>query len=63
MRVGFEVRLEIATVDQVVVATMTRTEYQSLGLEVGSAVSVRVTSGAPTVDAKSSPVDAALLPA
>ncbi len=63
VRVGFEVRLEIATADQVVVATMTRTDSLSLGLEVGSAVSVRVTTGAPTVDAKSSPIGAALLPA
>jgi sulfate transport system ATP-binding protein len=57
------VRLEITTVDQLVVATMTRTEYQSLGIEAGSAVSLRVTNGAPTVDATSLPVDAALLPA
>ena len=63
VRVGFEVRLEIATVDQLVVATMTRTEYQSLALEVGSAVSVRVSRGAPIVDATPAPVGAALLPA
>jgi sulfate transport system ATP-binding protein len=50
-RVGFELRVEVATADQVVLTTMTRTEFQRLGVGRGDAVFVRITGGAPTVQA------------
>jgi sulfate transport system ATP-binding protein len=50
-RVGFEVRVEVATDDQVVGITMTRTEYQALGVDVGDSVDVRLAPGAPVVEA------------
>src|SRR5690606_13447226 len=49
IRVGFEVRAEVTTDDEVVLVTLTRTEARTLGLEVGTAVRVRVVDGAPTV--------------
>ena len=49
VRVGFEVRVEVSTGEQVVVATMTRTEFLRLGVDVGQTVSVRVVPGAPVV--------------
>ena len=51
VRVGFEVRVEVATADQVVVVTLTRTQFQALGVQVGSRAWVRATPGAPTVSA------------
>ncbi len=57
VRVGFEVRVEVATADQVVLVTMTRTQFQALGLEVGSPGWLRPVRGAPTVVAVGGPVD------
>jgi sulfate transport system ATP-binding protein len=51
VRVGFEVRVEVSTGEQVVLATMTRTEFLRLGLDVGATVSVRAVPGAPVVPA------------
>jgi sulfate transport system ATP-binding protein len=48
-RVGFEVRVDVTTDDEVVLVTMTRTEARSLGLTTGTSVRVRVVDGAPTV--------------
>jgi len=42
VRVGFEIRVEVTTDDQVVVVTLTRAEFLSLGLTVGAPVGVRV---------------------
>jgi sulfate transport system ATP-binding protein len=50
-RIGFELRIEVLVGDQTVLVTMTRTEYGSLNIEEGSTVWVRVTPGAPTVEA------------
>ena len=47
-KVGFEVRVEVATDDEVVLVTLTRTESRSLGLAEGGAVPVRLAEGAPT---------------
>ncbi|HRA34990.1 MAG TPA: sulfate ABC transporter ATP-binding protein [Acidimicrobiales bacterium] len=47
-KVGFEVRVEVATDDEVVLVTLTRTESRSLGLAEGGAVTVRLAEGAPT---------------
>ncbi|HEY9556160.1 MAG TPA: sulfate ABC transporter ATP-binding protein [Acidimicrobiales bacterium] len=44
-RVGFEVRAEVTTADEVVLVTQTRAELRALGLEVGSRVWVRALSG------------------
>ena len=49
VRVGFEVRVEVASEDQVVLVTMTRTQFQVLGLEAGSPAWLRPIRGAPTV--------------
>jgi sulfate transport system ATP-binding protein len=49
LRVGFEVRAEVATDDQVVLVTKTRPELSALGLEQGSSVHLRPIAGAPTV--------------
>jgi sulfate/thiosulfate transport system ATP-binding protein len=57
VRVGFEVRVEVATEDQVVLVTMTRTQFQSLGLEAGSPAWLRPIRGAPTVAASARPAD------
>jgi sulfate transport system ATP-binding protein len=57
VRVGFEVRVEVATEDQVVLVTMTRTQFQSLGLEAGSLAWLRPIRGAPTVAASAGPAD------
>jgi sulfate/thiosulfate transport system ATP-binding protein len=57
VRVGFEVRAEVATEDQVVLVTMTRTQFQALGLEVGSPAWLRPIRGAPTVAAAAEPAD------
>jgi sulfate transport system ATP-binding protein len=49
VRVGFEVRAEVTTPDQVVLATLTRTQFLGLGLEQGSRAWVRPVHDAPTV--------------
>jgi len=41
VRVGFEVRVDVTTDDQVVVVSLTRTELRQLGVEVGSTVWIR----------------------
>ena len=46
-KVGFEVRVEVATDDEVVLVTLTRTESRSLGLAEGGAVVVRLAGGGP----------------
>jgi sulfate/thiosulfate transport system ATP-binding protein len=51
VRVGFEVRVEVATADQVVLVTLTRTQFLQLGIDVGSPVTVGPAPGAPTVAA------------
>src|ERR671916_845937 len=55
VRVGFEVRVEVTAPDQVVLVTLTRTQFQALGLAVGDAVWVRAATGAPTVTAVGPP--------
>ena len=49
VRVGFEVRVEAVANGHKVLATMSRTEARSLGLEAGSTVWLRRAEGAPTV--------------
>ena len=49
VRVGFEVRVEVTTADQVVVVTLTRTQYLALGIDVASPVTVGPAPGAPMV--------------
>jgi len=49
VRVGFEVRVDVTTDDEIVVVSMTRSEFDALGIRVGSTVWVRVMPGAPTV--------------
>jgi sulfate transport system ATP-binding protein len=48
-RVGFEVRLEIATEQDAVMATMSRTAFRELAIDVGAEVSVRPVHGATAV--------------
>jgi sulfate transport system ATP-binding protein len=48
-RIGFEIRLEITTTDQIVTVTLTRNEFLSLGIEVGSTVGVRVAPEVPAI--------------
>jgi sulfate transport system ATP-binding protein len=55
VRVGFEVRVEVTAPDQVVLVTLTRTQFQISGLEVGSPAWVRPAPGAPTVIAAGPP--------
>jgi sulfate transport system ATP-binding protein len=49
VRVGFEVRVEVTTDNEIVVVSLTRTEFNVLGIGVGSMVWVRIVPGAPTV--------------
>ena len=63
-RVGFEMRVEVTTDDQVVLVTKTRTELRALGVEVGTRVWARPAHGAPTVtgpdpEARAEPLDLA----
>ena len=53
VRVGFEVRLEVTTAEQLVLVTQTRTQLQASGLGVGSRVWLRPASDAPSVTAGS----------
>ena len=41
--------MEVTTPDQIVLVTLTRTHFNSLGIEPGTTVWVRPTPGAPTV--------------
>jgi sulfate transport system ATP-binding protein len=41
-RIGFEIRLEITTADQTVIATLNRNEFLSMGVQTGSTVQVRI---------------------
>ena len=51
-RVGFEVRVDVATRRRSRCwSPLTRTEFQALGIDVGSEVYVRLTPGAPVVAA------------
>ena len=45
VRVGFEVRIDVTTADQVVLVTATRPQVQALGVEVGTPVWVRPVAG------------------
>jgi sulfate transport system ATP-binding protein len=44
-RIGFEIRVEIATADGPVTATATRNQFTSLNVQLGSEVAVRVAAG------------------
>ncbi len=46
-RVGFEVRVEVAVGNESVLATVTRSQFNALGLVAGSGVWVRLIAGAP----------------
>jgi sulfate transport system ATP-binding protein len=48
-RIGFEVRLDVAVGDEQVTATMTRSQFQTVGAVVGSPVWLRTAAGAATV--------------
>ncbi|HEY6531848.1 MAG TPA: TOBE-like domain-containing protein [Acidimicrobiales bacterium] len=48
-RVGFEMRVDVQARDQTVLVTLTRTEFQALGIDEGSPVHLRVVEGAPVV--------------
>ena len=73
-RIGFEMRVEVTTDDQVVTVTLTRNEFLALDAELGSAVQVRVASYVPaprdaattttatTATATHTPVDQGLTP-
>jgi sulfate transport system ATP-binding protein len=63
VRVGFEVRVEVTAADQVVLVTLTRTQFLALGVDVGSPVWVSPAAGAPTVAAVGpAPGDRSLVP-
>ncbi len=49
VRVGFEVRVDVTSDDQIVLVTLTRSEFNALGIGLGSTVWVRAVLGAPTV--------------
>ena len=49
VRVGFEVRVDVTSDDQIVLVTLTRSEFNALDIGVGSTVWVRAVLGAPTV--------------
>ena len=64
VRVGFEVRVEAVTAaGQTVLATLSRTQFQALGIGVGvgSPVSLRLVDGAPSVDTGEDPAAEAVL--
>jgi sulfate/thiosulfate transport system ATP-binding protein len=54
-RVGFEVRLAVTTLEQVVHVTLSRSERAALGVDVGSRLWLRPKAGAPTVAAQGHP--------
>ncbi|GIH07690.1 sulfate/thiosulfate import ATP-binding protein CysA [Rhizocola hellebori] len=41
-RIGFEIRVEVTTADQIVTVTLTRNEFLSLGVQTGDTVQVQV---------------------
>ncbi|GAA4735045.1 sulfate/molybdate ABC transporter ATP-binding protein [Phytohabitans rumicis] len=48
-RIGFEIRVEVTTADdQAVTVTLTRNEFLDLGLELGTAVFIRIAPHSPT---------------
>jgi sulfate transport system ATP-binding protein len=49
VRIGFEVRISVKVGDDTVLVTLTRTQFHSLGVDVGDPVWVRTFPGAPTV--------------
>jgi sulfate transport system ATP-binding protein len=49
VRVGFEVRVDVTTDDEVVLVSLTRSEFNALGIGVASTVWVRTVPGAPSV--------------
>ena len=49
-RIGFEVRVQVRIGDEDVQVTMSRTQFQAYGLDVGDPVWVRVATGAPTLE-------------
>jgi len=49
IRVGFEVRVDVAVSDQWVLATMTRSQFNALGIALGTHVWLRPVAGAPTI--------------
>ena len=57
-RVGFEVRVDIEVGDRPVLATLTRSQFNALGIGDGSPVWVRPVAGAPTVAAPVTSSDA-----
>ena len=64
-RIGFEMRIEVSTDDQVVTVTLPRNEFLALGVEPGSSVQVRVAQYIPTPRAATPPptrVDQGLTP-
>ncbi|WP_020523971.1 sulfate/molybdate ABC transporter ATP-binding protein [Catelliglobosispora koreensis] len=48
-RIGFEIRVEVSTGDQVVTVTLNRNEFLSLGIGTGAEVQVRVAPDVPAV--------------
>jgi len=54
VRIGFEVRVEVTTADQVVTVTLNRNEFLALGLSVGDEVYVQVAPHAPVTGARQS---------
>jgi sulfate transport system ATP-binding protein len=57
IRVGFEVRLDVTTPSQTVGVSVTRAQFLTLGLEVGSSVRLVVAPNATTVTAAVDLVD------
>jgi sulfate transport system ATP-binding protein len=49
VRIGFEVRISVTVTGDPVLVTLTRTQFHSLGVDVGDPVWVRAFPGAPTV--------------
>ncbi len=54
IRVGFEVRVDVTCHDQIVLVTLTRSEFNTLDIGIGSTVWIRRVPGAPTVAASGS---------
>ena len=62
-RVGFEVRVLVATADQVVQVQLTRNEVRSHGLEIGASLWLRHLDGAPSVAVGGPPTEGLLVTA
>ncbi len=52
VRVGFDVRVDVAVAGGIATASLTRTDQRALGLAVGSPVELRLASGAPRLVAR-----------